>query len=177
MQVRKALLTDVSWIVSLSERVQAALTASGSLQQIGPLPTSMVERAVQFGNVYVLEIAPSRLGSVLVEPVAQVPTLPLRDWNLDTLPAPLWYLHALMLEPMEQGKGYGWHFLQGVKQLVVPTQSTIILDCFAGNEKLRNFYLHAGFLLHDICREKDYEVAVFFYSALSHNSKKEGITQ
>ena len=167
MDVRKAFQTDVAWIVSLSERVQATLTASGSLQQIGPLPISLVERTVQSGTAYVLETASNRLGSVLVEPVAQVPTLPLREWNLDTLPSPLWYLHALMLEPTEQGKGYGWHFLRGVKQLVVPTQGTIILDCFAGNEKLRNFYKHGGFSLHGICREKNYEVAVFFYSMTS----------
>ena len=167
MEVRKALQTDVAWIVSLSDRVQAALTASGSLQQIGPLPASLVERTVQSGTAYVLETASNRLGSVLVEPVSQIPTLPLRDWNLDTLPSPLWYLHALMLEPTEQGKGYGRHFLQNVKQLVVPTQGTIILDCFAGNEKLRDFYLHGGFSLHGIYREKDYEVAVFFYSMTS----------
>lgn len=168
MEVRKALQTDAAWIVSLSHRVQAALAASGSLQQIGPLPASLVEHAIQSGSAYVFEAASNRLGSVLVEPVAQVPTLPLKEWNLDTLPAPLWYLHALMLEPMEQGKGYGWHFLQGVKQLVVATQGTIILDCFAGNEKLRDFYLRGGFSLHSICREENYEVAVFFYSVSSH---------
>lgn len=165
MYVRNATTHDVSWIIDLSRRVQDALTASGSLQHIGPLPLDMVERAMQNGDAYILENSAHRLGSVLVEPIAQLPAIPVKVWRLDTLPQPLWYLHALMLVPQEQGKGAGSHFLKGIKQLVVPTQGTIALDCWAGNDKLRDFYRRAGFSLHGVYPVKDYEVAVFFFSA------------
>ena len=57
------------------------------------------------------------------------------------LPGPHYYLHALMIEPAEQGKGLGLRFLDGVREQVVPDQrGTIILDCWAGNHKLRDFY-------------------------------------
>lgn len=164
MHVRKSTVRDTSWIIDLSRRVQDALTASGSLQRIGPLPVDMVERAVQNGDAYILEDSERRLGSVLVEPIALLPTIPAKAWGLDTLPQPLWYLHALMLEPEEQGKGLGLHFLEGVKQWVVPTQGTIALDCWAGNDKLRDFYRRADFSFHGVFPVKDYEVAVFFYS-------------
>jgi hypothetical protein len=36
LTVRRATAADVDWIVALSTRVQDALTASGSLQKIGP---------------------------------------------------------------------------------------------------------------------------------------------
>ena len=165
MHIRKVALRDVRWIIDLSRRVQDALTASGSLQRIGPLPLDMVENAVQNGDAYALEDTVRCIGSVLVEPVAHIPTIPVKLWGLDTLAYPLWYLHALMLEPEEQGKGAGLYFLEGIKQLVVPTQGTIALDCWAGNDKLRDFYRRAGFSLHGVYPVKDYEVAVFFYSA------------
>ena len=168
MHVRKATTSDAAWIVDLSRRVQDALTASGSLQQIGPLPGEVVMRVIQNGDAYILKDTRRRLGSVLVEPIARFSTSPAKEWGFDRLPQPIWYLHALMLEPEEQGKGYGLPFLEGIKQQVVTTQGTIVLDCWAGNDKLRDFYRRAGFSFHGTFREKDYDVAVFLYPSPSH---------
>ncbi|MBI3971152.1 MAG: hypothetical protein HY332_07660 [Chloroflexi bacterium] len=110
LTVRRATAGDIDWIVDLSCRVQAALTAAGSLQRIGPLPPAMVEAAVQAGHAYLLQTPASRLGSVLVDPAAAYAALPLVALGLHTLPAPHWYLHALMLEPSAQGKGLGKRF-------------------------------------------------------------------
>lgn len=165
--VRRATPADVDWIVALSARVQTALTASGSLQQIGPLPRAMVESAVQAQNAFLLEDPSGGLGSVLVDPAAAYPALPLAAWGLDALPAPHWYLHALMLEPSQQGKGLGKRLLDGVRERVVPGQhGTIILDCWAGNHKLRDFYQRAGFLLHGVFPTSlGFGVAVFISPA------------
>jgi hypothetical protein len=69
-----------------------------------------------------------------------------------------------MLEPEMQGKRLGLPFLEGVKRHVVPDgRGVIILDCWAGNEKLRDFYRRAGFTFHGVFGEKDYEIAVFLF--------------
>ncbi|HZR43277.1 MAG TPA: GNAT family N-acetyltransferase [Ktedonobacteraceae bacterium] len=163
-QVRYATLDDAHWIVDLSARVQAALTASGSLQHIGPLPLENVEMAIRGRHAYVLEVAERPVGSVLVDPLEQnFPTVV--QWGLHTLPTPLWYLHALMLEPGKQGKKLGITFLEGVKRLVIGDSGTIVLDCWAGNEKLRDFYRRAGFIFQGVFPVKDFEVAVFSFSA------------
>jgi GNAT superfamily N-acetyltransferase len=160
--VRRASKHDAEWIVDLSQRVQEALTASGSLQQIGPLPRATVEASILAETAYLLEASSHRLGSVLVDPVIPTYRHHLIQWRLDTFPGPLWFLHALMLEPEEQGKGLGKVFLDGVKDLVIPhNNGTIVLDCWAGNEKLRDFYLRAGFTFHGEFPVKDFEVAVF----------------
>jgi GNAT superfamily N-acetyltransferase len=168
LEVRRATSHDSEWIVDLSARVQAALAAAGSLQQIGPLPIDMVEMSVQGGYAYLLERAGQRLGSVLVDPLdGSYPyTLPypVVGWGLQTLPEPLWLLHALMLDPSEQGNGLGLTFLEGVKQLALLERGTIVLDCWAGNSKLRDFYHRAGFTHHGDFPVKDYEVSVFYYS-------------
>lgn len=161
VQVRRARLDEADWIVGLSARVQAALTASGSLQQIGPLPLGDVERAVCAGYAYLLEVAGRRVGSVLVDPLERDGEY-VGQTGLRELPAPLWYLHALMLEPREQGKRYGLPFLEGVKRLVLANKGAILLDCWAGNTKLRDFYQRAGFTFHGLYPEDTYEIAVFF---------------
>lgn len=159
-QVRRATPDDACWIVELSARVQAALTASGSLQIIGPLPLENVEQSISIGYPCILETEERRIGSVLIDPVENLSE---DRWGLQSLPTPLWYLHALMLEPQEQGKGAGLVFLQGVKRLMAPQGGTIVLSCWAGNAKLRDFYQRASFTFQGVFPEKDYEIAVFFF--------------
>lgn len=159
--VRRATLDDVRWIVDLSTRVQESLTASGSRQQIGTLPLESTESSIRVGNAYVLETAERSLGSVLVDPLK---TFHLMAWELHSFAGPWWYLHSLMLEPEEQGKRLGLIFLKEVKRLMAPLSGTIVLDCWAGNAKLRDFYLRAGFTCQGIFPEKDFEVAVFVFS-------------
>jgi len=161
---RRATFDDANWIVDLSARVQAALTASGSLQQIGPLPLQEVERVIHLGCSCVLDLADRHIGSTLLYPLeSDHPELV--HANLQYLPGPLWNLRALMLEPEEQGKGLGLFFLEGIRHLVIPTSGSIILGCWAGNAKLRDFYHRAGYTFQGVFPEKDYEVAVFSLTA------------
>src|SRR5215472_10981230 len=94
MLARRATRDDASWIVDLSRRVQDALTAGGSLQQIGPLLVEATEQSILTGNAFVLETRQKRLGSVLVDPLE---TSHVEKWALQRQPRPLWYLHKLML--------------------------------------------------------------------------------
>jgi GNAT superfamily N-acetyltransferase len=169
-QVRRARPDEVAWIVELSARVQDALTASGSLQQIGPLPVEMVQTLVSAGQAYVLERDGRPVGSVLVDPLPAASPLH-AQWQLHSLPGPLWFLHALMLEPAVQGQRLGLDFLEGVRRLTAPAGGTIFLDCWAGNDKLRDFYRRADFTFHGIYPFEDYEVAVFLYPGDQHPTR------
>ena len=158
---RRATLDDASWIVDLSTRVQEALTASGSRQLIGPLLLEETLPSIRVGTAFVLQTQEKRLGSVLVEPLERVRLV---QWGLPREAGPWWYLHSLMLEPEEQGEGLGGVFLDEVKRLMAPCAGTIVLDCWAGNEKLRDFYQRTGFTGHGIFPVEDYEVMVFVFS-------------
>lgn len=169
--VRRAIPDDSTWIVGLSERVQAALTASGSLQEIGPLALPMVELSIQEDHTYVLQVDQDRVGSVLVDPLDGINpntlTIEYNDWALEKLPRPLWYLHGLMIEPAEQRNGMGLIFLEGVLQLMKVEGGTIVLDCWEGNIKLRAFYQKAGFSQKGTFPESDYKIAVYYRSNLA----------
>jgi GNAT superfamily N-acetyltransferase len=158
--VRRATGDDTRWIVDLSARVQDVLSASGSRQLIGPLPLESTQQSILAGNAFVLETTEKRLGSVLVDPLE---SFRLVEWALPSEAGPWWYLHSLMLEPEEQGRKLGLVFVEEVKRQMAPLSGTIVLDCWAGNAKLRDFYRRAGFTSHGIFPVEDYRVMVFIW--------------
>jgi GNAT superfamily N-acetyltransferase len=165
-RVRPATLEDADWIVALSTRVQAALTASGSLQQIGPLPIESTKRSIRTGHAYLLETRTMEtgtrgIGSVLVDPLEETVR---EEWHLPVEQGPWWYLHSFMLAPEVQGQGLGLIFLAEVKRQTARLSGAIVLDCWAGNVKLRDFYQRAGFTGHGVFGVRDYDVMVFVCS-------------
>jgi GNAT superfamily N-acetyltransferase len=162
VKARRANSEDTNWIIHLSGKVQAALTAAGSLQQIGPLALDMVEKAISEKHCYIIETSSERVGCVFIRPIEQAIIPAVETWKLETFPVPHWLLHSFMLEPVEQRKGLGFHALARVVEQIQPSHGTILLDCWAGNDKLRDFYERAGFKFYGIFPEQDFEVAVYF---------------
>ncbi len=166
MHVRVAEQCDIAAIVDLSRRVQDRLTAAGSLQEFGPIPVKTVAAHVAARTAFVLDDAGSSIGGVLVEPSASPVTPGLAElldgWNLDAGSIGLWFLQKLMVAPELQGNGIGRVVLDGaLTQAMDRGAARVVLDCWAGNGKLRDFYTRAGFRLHGVFPEGDYEVAVF----------------
>ena len=162
IEVRPADIDDIAYIVDLSARVQAKLTASGSLQQIGPINREVVSDYVMARAAYVLDDG-TRLGSVFVRSIHPESFSQFFQWELHKLAAPVYFLSKLMIEPARQGQGLGVTLLSGAVALFNKRkQGTLTLDCWAGNEKLRSFYSQNGFALHGIYPEEDFQVAVFY---------------
>jgi GNAT superfamily N-acetyltransferase len=166
MIVRLAETRDIATIIAMSRRVQSALEAAGSRQQFGPIPGEIVTARVAAGAAQVLQEPTGLLGSVFVGPATPdlMPTL--KAWGFDDT-APLWWLEKLMIEPREQGRGLGRVLMAGVQAYVASQRpgATIVLDCWAGNDKLRAFYSETGFSLQGIFGEHDYEISVFAWTA------------
>jgi GNAT superfamily N-acetyltransferase len=170
LQVRYAEADDASFITDLTARVQDALTVSDSLQEIGPLALAVVESSVQGEHAYLLQLNGQRIGSVLVDPLdgifSNTAKIEYVSWGVQGLCGPFWYLHALVLEPAEQGHRFGLAFLEGVLRFMKMKHQagTIVLDCWAGNEKLRRFYQEAGFQHHGDFAENDYKISVYVFN-------------
>lgn len=122
----------------------------------------MVDRAVLERHCYILENFSQRVGYVFVRLLKQAMISPIKAWRLDNFPEPYWYLHSFMLESTEQKEGLGCHFLASLIEQIEPAQGTILLYCWAGNDKLRNFYAGAGFTVRGLFQKDNYEVAVYF---------------
>ena len=86
---------------------------------------------------------------------------PETEVNITAFPEPRIVLRSIMLDPSMQGKGYGIVFFNEAVKLLVGRARSVLLDCWAGNTKLRSFYERAGCCLVGIAPEDDYEIAVF----------------
>ncbi|EME86443.1 uncharacterized protein MYCFIDRAFT_202510 [Pseudocercospora fijiensis CIRAD86] len=163
---RLARQQDAEAVVQLSQRVQAALAASGSLQHLRAVKVEQISEEIGRHECFILEdqltaqiIGAASTGAIQHDyyPVAV-------NFSLSNYCKPWIYLYSVMLDPNHQGRGLGRGFIGDyVKHLEeVFGGGTIILDCWAGNSKLRDFYIRSGFTFAAIVPENDYEVAVFY---------------
>lgn len=171
LALRLAHLGDRDEVVELSQRVQDALTASSSLQHIGPLNSEDVSKAIIKRKCFVLEqrqadyITTKLIGCALSRELEAGYFLTTSGFNIESFPSPWLYLHSIMLDPELQGNGIGIPFVSEIVKTIAclsPTEGTLFLDCWAGNEKLRRFYSNVGFNFAAVIPEEDYEIAVFF---------------
>lgn len=155
---------DITQLSGLLRRVQDDLEAAGSSQVLSVLGTEAVARHVRLGQAHMLRSGREIVGVAFVEPVT-AETLPaLRRWGIEDSGRAVWRLRSLAIQPGSQGRGLGVRLLDGIKGLVgARGPALIVLDCWAGNDRLREYYSRAGFELHGVfpSRAGDYEVAVF----------------
>lgn len=175
-QVRSAVLLDAQWMLDLSSRVQAALTASGSLQELTSSTLETVQATIQDQHVFILSFPPgtleasesdaeTRIGSVIISSFSPQDGHGSLEWGIEGSREGIFYLHSLMLETEFQGRGTGKGFLKEALSEMERRvgDGKVLLDCWAGNEKLRGFYEKAGFNLMGVFPEEDYEIAVFLF--------------
>ncbi len=161
-KVREAVSTQASCLLKIAQAAQDKLTDAGSAQQIaGYTPQNITER-MERGEVFVLEVSGSVLGSAFVEPAAPERFPQIAAWDAVPGGCPAWFLYGLVIHPEHQGRKWGQKLLHAIclqEKLAPP--AAVLLDCWAGNTRLRRFYADAGFALHGVFPEEDYEVAVF----------------
>jgi len=170
MQMRPAEHDDIGVIGAMSGQVQAKLTASGSLQEFGPIPSSIVAAHVAAGTAHVLTNQGELLGSVFLEPDFAPVTPELErifaNVRVPSASRPRWWLQKLMVTPDRQVHGLGGVMLEHCKRQVASRGGgVIVLDCWVGNLKLRAFYQQAAFQLHTEGAVEEGEVAVFTWES------------
>lgn len=159
--VRHAGSQDIRAIHALALEVQRALTATGSPQVIAPLQD--VDKAIEQQGCFVLDQNCEEIvGCVIIRSLPGDYYLD-SDFNINGFPDPRMSLHSMMLAPKIQGHGIGRRFFREVMYQLKDRAKSVLLDCWAGNDKLRNFYFSAGCTFVGTAPENDYEVAIFVY--------------
>ncbi len=67
------------------------------------------------------------------------------------------------MHPEAQGRGVGEAVCAWVKAYADSRRKSVYLDCWAGNEKLKDFYSKAGFDYLGDYPEEDYQISAFRY--------------
>jgi GNAT superfamily N-acetyltransferase len=171
-QTRLASKYDAEGIIGLIDRVQTDLAQEGSEQIIGPLAMQEVESSIRSGHCFIFEHlrhdTVTKIGSVMIDEYSN--NYRFSQEEMSEMPAKKWFLHSLMIEPEFQGHGLGKVFLrEALRMMGHEGEGVVLLDCFAGNEKLIEFYSSVGLVLLREVPEEDYMVAVFMYNLKGSN--------
>ena len=159
-RINTAGIDDSNAILELSAVVQHSLQVSGSHQVFGPFEKTALDYAISQGFCYVLKNGADIIGYVKVMPMMMDYPHHLRVQDAGVR-QPFWLLQSLMIDPCQQGNDLGLRFLHMLLDLDSLRNGTIVLDCWAGNQKLKNFYQRAGFKELGDEPEDDYFVTVF----------------
>ena len=71
------------------------------------------------------------------------------------------YFYHLAVHPKYNGQGIGKDICRWVKEYSENNSTSIYLDCWAGNDKLRSFYTDAGYEYMGDFPEEDYFISAF----------------
>ncbi|MDF2880612.1 MAG: hypothetical protein K0R54_1169 [Clostridiaceae bacterium] len=74
------------------------------------------------------------------------------------------YLYRVAILPQFQGRSIGIQIMNYLFKYSKKLRKTLYLDCWAGNENLKEFYIKAGFKLCGEFPEEDYKICVFKYN-------------
>ena len=161
-QIRPAEVTEAARLLDIAQAAQEKLMYEGSAQQIAGYSAQNVRERTQRGELFVLELAGSVIGSAFVEPVTPKRFSQIAAWDAVPDDISAWFLYGLVIHPEHQGQKWGQVLLHDIcRQEKFASPAMLLLDCWAGNAKLRCFYADAGFALHGVFPEEDFEVAVF----------------
>lgn len=173
LATRYARVSDAELLIDIANSVQAALTQSGSLQKLESLSQADIEQASISHHCFLIDEPQSRdgiLGCAFLRPLSSEACVSHELGNkalatISHLPRPWLYFHSVMLQPASQGRGIGVRliddFIGALEQNEGREGGTVLLNCWAGNEKLRAFYTRAGFTFLAIVPKLDYEIAIF----------------
>lgn len=144
MQLIQATPEHLEAAAALMERVKDALTAEGIFQWDERYPNrDFIHEAINDGNLYVFLADGVMVGSVVLDEW-QVPEWDKIHWQEAESSALV--IHALVIEPRLQGRGYGATLLRACEHLALENgYKSLRLDVFAGNPAAQGLYEKAGY--------------------------------
>lgn len=161
-QVRRASPSEIPLLLEIAAAAQDKLARAGSAQQIAGYTRQNAGIRVQCGELYALEVSGQLIGSAFVEPVTPTRFPQIASWNAVPAGYAAWFLYGLVIRAAFQGKGFGRVLLGGIcHQETFTPPAVLLLDCWAGSHKLRQFYSEAEFESCGEFPEEDYRIAVF----------------
>lgn len=154
-QIRLAYIQEKDIIVELLNKVTLFLHEKGINQWIYPWNPDEIGIDIQNKYTYVLIVDGKIVGTFSIKDINEFDFLSIEPQSK--------YLYRIAILPEYQGKNLGIEIVNYSCQYARKLNKTLYLDCWAGNEKLRNFYSSAGFEFIGDFPEEDYMISVFKY--------------
>lgn len=140
-------------IVALYNDVTLQLHRKGIHQWEYPWRADIVKRAIERREVYIVEFNGIAVGAFLLGETSDFQGLRVEESSL--------YLSKIAILPSYQGLGIGKEIVSFACAFARTAGRAMYLDCWAGNEKLKEFYTGCGLNYMGDFPEEDYFISVF----------------
>lgn len=155
-EIRSADENDSGRIVELLNKVTLNLHEKNINQWVYPWNLEVINTDIKDRNIYVIILDDLIVGAFSLRDADINSVIPIiKPNNL--------YLYRIAILPEYQGKNIGLKIIDYACRYARNLTKILYLDCWAGNTKLKDFYLKAGFNFCGDFPEEDYLVSVFKY--------------
>lgn len=150
MLVRQATMADFDQMTALIHATSKKLIEKNVFQWAYPCELDQLEEQIISGEVYILEHKHRLVGSFSIKPLEENFPVQIEE-SLN--------VYRMLIHPFYQGKNMTAHIFKHLRKNY--KKSPVLMDCWAGNEKLTKFYkAHECLHIGDF-PEADYKISVF----------------
>lgn len=161
MLIRQATMEDFDQISALIHASTKKLIEKHVYQWAYPYEVHQLEKQIVSGEVYLLEENKRLIGSYSIKPVSAKFPIQIEDGM---------YIYRMLIHPFYQGKNMPDFMFKHIRRAY--KQHPVVMDCWAGNEKISNFYRsHECLYLGDF-PEEDYKISVYQVVKAEKNDKE-----
>lgn len=151
MEIRKATFDDLDQLLALIHCTSKHLIEKNIYQWNDPCEKNDLKKEIERDEVYLLVDKNRLLGSYSIRPSNQKYPVQIEK---------SYYMHRLLIHPFFHGKDMATYIFKHVRKQY-NKHETVLLDCWAGNEKIFDFYRrHECNFIGDF-PEADYKISIF----------------
>lgn len=156
MKIRLATSNDQQQVMNVLNKATLGLQKKGIYQWGYPWDVNKIVSEIKNNYSYVLFLDEEIVGTFCIKDIDSLSEL--------TIDSKSYYLSQIAILPEYQGNNYGSKITDFACSYANEENKTIYLDCWAGNEKLKNFYLNKGFEYQGDFPEEDYFISIFKFN-------------
>ena len=153
IKFRSASKNDLDSLAALYNQVALALLQKGIQQWSYPFDQEALAMKINFGRIYLLELNQEIVGAFSMSLQEGYPPLKTTETS--------YYLGEIAVSPVCQGQSLGEKIVDFAINKAKSEGVPLTLDCWAGNDKLKQFYMECGLNYLGDFPEEDYSISVF----------------
>jgi len=156
MMIRLATLDNKETVVEILNKVTLDLHGKGIQQWEYPWDADRLADVIKKNYVYVLVKDENIIGTFCIKEIDE-----LSELKIDSRSN---YLYQIAILPDYQGNKLGSDITDFACTYAKEVNKTLYLDCWAGNGKLKGFYLNNGFTYEGDFPENDYFISIYKFN-------------
>ncbi|WP_342597937.1 GNAT family N-acetyltransferase [Psychrobacillus sp. FSL H8-0483] len=153
MLIKLAVKKDVELILEVLNKVTLHLHKRGINQWEYPWDSVHIKNGIEESNTYKLVVDDNVIGTFVIQTIDHLNKLTIRADSL--------YVGRIAILPEYQGRNIGSMIIDFANSFAHSKNQDMYLDCWAGNRKLKDFYLHNGLDYVGDFPVKDYWISIF----------------